>query len=410
MSFFLEKNRGRKLSLISAMELAAEQSKNGLEQTTPNPCVGCIIVDGKDNLIGVGYHRKYGSDHAELEALKSITNFEKVAGATVYVTLEPCAHSGATPPCALILSRSSIEKVVYLLTDPNPRVSGKGRILLEEAQKKVYCVEEILEHRKKFKSSKDPIVLTILKNKKKLKSLIHHQRLLNRQFFYSMNSDLPYITIKWAQTLNGVIGQTNKRLLISNEDSIQNVHHQRACHDIIMVGYKTVQSDNPMLNNRYGSSRNKKNKILIVDPNREIFDFKEKYKIFDCHDFKNIYFFTKSEGKKAPSGNSHVIHVPVQKNEEGEYLDLAQGLRHLKSMININSVFVEGGGRIIKYLLDQQLYNELVVYINPIFNFSKTAIKIHRYGSLVKLISPMIKSKLSFKSFEDHIAVQMIRM
>ena len=391
------------------MELAAEQSKNGLEQTTPNPCVGCIIVDQKENLVGAGYHKKYGSDHAELEALKSIEDFKTLIGSTVYVTLEPCAHSGATPPCALILSQSSIEKVVYLLTDPNPRVSGKGRIILEEAQKKVYCIEEILQNPKKFKSSKDSIVLNILKNKKKLKVLMRFQKLLNRQFLYAMSSDIPYITIKWAQTLNGVIGQTDQRLLISNEDSIQDVHHQRACHDIIMVGYKTVKSDNPMLNNRYGSSKNKKNKILIVDPNKEVFKSKEKYKIFEYHDSKDIYFFTKPESNKVSSENDHLIHIPTYKNDGGEHLDLAQGLRHLKSMLNINSVFVEGGGQIIKYFLDQQLYNELLIYINPKFNFSKTAFKIPRYGSLTWLFYHMIRNTLKFKSFDDHIAIQMLR-
>ena len=148
MSFFLEKNLGRKLNLLNAMELAAEQSKNGLEQTTPNPCVGCIIVDQKENLVGAGYHKKYGSDHAELEALKSIEDFKTLIGSTVYVTLEPCAHSGATPPCALVLSQSSIEKVVYLLTDPNPRVSGKGRIILEEAQKKFIALKKFYKIQK----------------------------------------------------------------------------------------------------------------------------------------------------------------------------------------------------------------------------------------------------------------------
>ena len=124
---------GDQLTLEQAMRLAISEAKKGTGFVSPNPLVGCVIVDSNNRLISVGYHALYGHHHAEVDALKKITDPKLLEGATVYVTLEPCAHEGKTPSCAKALAKLPIKKVVYGLHDPFPLVSGKGAAIVREA-------------------------------------------------------------------------------------------------------------------------------------------------------------------------------------------------------------------------------------------------------------------------------------
>lgn len=208
----------------SYMRRAIELAKKGTGYTHPNPLVGAVIVK-KGRIIGEGYHERYGELHAERNALKNCTEDPK--GATIYVTLEPCCHHGKQPPCTDALIEAGISEVVVGSFDPNPLVSGKGFEILRNAGVKVtagFLQEEC-----------DSI---------------------NKAFFYYITKNLPYVTIKYAMTLDGKIASaTGKSKWISCERSRKYVHSMRAENMAIMAGIGTVLADDPMLNVRDASGQ-----------------------------------------------------------------------------------------------------------------------------------------------------------
>ncbi|MDF2589312.1 MAG: riboflavin biosynthesis protein RibD [Anaerocolumna sp.] len=204
---------------IEFMKRALELAQKGEGFTNPNPLVGAVIVkDG--TIIGEGYHQKYGSHHAEINAFNNAK--EDVCGATMYVTLEPCAHFGKTPPCANTIVQKGIKKVVIALKDPNPLVSGKGIEILKNHGIEVVC--GVLEDESKK---------------------------LNEIFIKYITTKLPFCILKTAMTLDGKIATyTGDSQWITNKDSRQYVHQIRNRVSSIMVGIGTILSDNPKLNTR----------------------------------------------------------------------------------------------------------------------------------------------------------------
>lgn len=156
------------------MSRALELADLGRGQVSPNPMVGCVIVHN-DRIIGEGYHQHYGKAHAEVNAIQSVSPTELLQEATVYVTLEPCAHFGKTPPCAGLLVEKGVKKVVVAVQDPNPLVTGKGIAMLQEAG--IEVVTGVLE--------KDAAAI-------------------NRRFFTWIKKKRPYVILKWAQTRDGL--------------------------------------------------------------------------------------------------------------------------------------------------------------------------------------------------------------
>ncbi len=211
---------------------ALDLAEKGRGFVNPNPMVGAVIVkNGK--IIGEGYHTVYGRRHAEVEALKSA--IESVAGATIYVTLEPCSHYGKTPPCAEALIKSKLKTVVIAMLDPNPLVSGSGVAMLEEAGIEVIVgIEE------------------------------EKARQLNEIFIQYITTQQPYVLLKTAMTLDGKIAtQTGDSRWVSGEVSRQKVHQLR--HNLmgIMVGINTVLQDNPSLDCRLGGMVRQPIKIIV---------------------------------------------------------------------------------------------------------------------------------------------------
>lgn len=201
---------------IDYMKKALSLAKLALGYTSPNPAVGCVIVkDGK--IVGTGYHRKAGTPHAEVWALREAG--EKAKGATVYVTLEPCAHYGRTPPCARTLVEKGVEKVVMAMLDPNPLVAGKGAAILRQAG--------------------IPVEIGLL-SKEAAK--------INEVFIKNMMVQKPFIAVKIAQSLDGCIAsRTQKSQWITNEWARHEGHYLRSIYDGILVGVNTVLLDNPLL-------------------------------------------------------------------------------------------------------------------------------------------------------------------
>lgn len=202
------------------MSLALSIAAKGKYSTHPNPHVGCIVVkDGK--VIASAYHQQAGEAHAEVIALQQAGPNAK--GADIYITLEPCSHTGKTPPCVNAIIQSGIARAFIAITDPNPKVNGQGIAFLKAAGIEVHV--GILQE---------------------------DAYQLNKTFFHYIHSHRPFVTAKWAMTLDGKIAtKQGKSQWISSEDSRRSAHYLRAKSSAVLVGRRTVITDNPRLNVRY---------------------------------------------------------------------------------------------------------------------------------------------------------------
>ena len=229
------------------MKIAIEEAKKGIGGVNPNPLVGAVIVKN-NKIIGKGYHKCYGENHAEINALEIAG--DEADGATIYVTLEPCAHFGKTPPCALELVKRGIKKCVIGSLDSHSKVDGKGVEILKKAG--IEVVTKVLE-----------------------KECIE----LNQVFFKYINTKLPYVFVKVAITMDGKIALKNgKSKWITNEKSRAKGHYYRNKFMGIMVGINTVLLDDPSLTIYLENNVEiKRNPIrIVIDPNLKI---NEKYNI-----------------------------------------------------------------------------------------------------------------------------------
>ncbi len=216
------------------MKLAVELALHGIGHTSPNPLVGAVIVKN-NKIIGQGYHARYGDLHAERAALAACT--ESPEDATIYVTLEPCCHHGKQPPCTDAILESGIRRVIIGSRDPNPLVSGKGSRILQE-----HGVEVIEDFMREECDAINPI------------------------FFHYIQTGRPYVTLKYAMTMDGRIAtRTGASRWITGEKARENVHKDRNRHAAILVGIGTVLADDPLLNCRIEGGR---------DPVRVICDTK----------------------------------------------------------------------------------------------------------------------------------------
>jgi diaminohydroxyphosphoribosylaminopyrimidine deaminase/5-amino-6-(5-phosphoribosylamino)uracil reductase len=200
------------------MQRALDLAKLGLGTVHPNPMVGAVIIkDGR--IIGEGFHEVYGGPHAEINALANAT--EDVTGATMYVTLEPCSHTGKTPPCADAIIASGINEVVIAMQDPNPLVSGRGIERMKDAG--IHVQTGVLK-----KQAKE----------------------LNQRFLHFIQTKRPYVVVKSALSKNNKI-TSSKGPWVTGEDSRKEVHEMRRCAKAVMVGIGTVLADDPMLTVRH---------------------------------------------------------------------------------------------------------------------------------------------------------------
>ena len=327
------------------MRRAIELALRGTGYTGPNPRVGAVIVkDGR--IIGEGYHERYGELHAERNALAHCT--EDPAGSTIYVTLEPCCHYGKQPPCTDALIEAGISEVYVGSPDPNPLVAGKGISILENAGIKV--TTDFL------REDCDAI---------------------NKIFFHYITTGIPYVTVKYAMTLDGKIASaTGKSKWISCEESRRYVHKMRAEHMAIMTGIGTVLADDPSLNVRDTDG---------LDPVRVICDTYLRTPL----DSKVV--MTAGEGgnyrdwlprtviatcvtdpkRLKPYLDRGVYILNVSPDENGT-ANMPEILKKLGSM-KIDSVLVEGGASINWSVLDSGMASHIVSFISPMIMGGKEA-------------------------------------
>ena len=219
---------------IMYMHRCLQLAEYGRYGAKPNPMVGAVIVEG-DRIIGEGYHERCGQGHAEVNAFASVSPSDEklLPAATMYVSLEPCAHYGKTPPCARLIIEKGIKNVVVGCVDSFSKVSGKGIAMMREAGINV-----------------------------KVGILAEKCRWLNRRFFTFNERKRPYITLKWAQTVNGFIDNEGTSLSISTTFTRQLVHKLRAENDAILVGRTTYLRDHPKLDVRHWTGESPYSYIL----------------------------------------------------------------------------------------------------------------------------------------------------
>ena len=315
------------------MRRAMELAEKGAGYVCPNPLVGAVIVkDGR--IIGEGYHELCGSHHAEINAFKNAT--EDVAGATIYVTLEPCSHYGKTPPCANAIIEKGIKKVVIAVEDPNPEVAGRGIKLLKE--------------------NGIEVVIGILEEECKKQ---------NEIFFKFITTHIPFCILKTAMTLDGKIAtSTGDSRWITNEISREYVHRIRHKVSAIMVGSGTVIADDPLLNTRLPEGNGCDPIRIVVDSNAKIPLNSKILNTDSCaRTIVAVTEFAKEERIKALElmGVEIIVTPDKDKRVDLEYLMKELGKRE------ISSVLIEGGSELNYSAMETGIIDKVNVFIAPKF-------------------------------------------
>lgn len=307
------------------MARCIELAKGGRGYTSPNPMVGAVVVR-EGRIIGEGFHRKCGEAHAEVNAIASVRDEALLRDATLYVSLEPCSHYGKTPPCAELIIRKGIPRVVVGCLDPFPAVAGRGVRMLREAG--VEVVTGVMEA---------------------------EARRLNKAFMTLQLKGRPYIILKWARSADGFIDRSRTDasvppVVLSTAATSREVHRLRSEVAAIMVGTRTALLDNPSLNVRHWYGRSPVR--VVLDRRLEI---PASYHLLDGS--TPTLVFTERE---APERDGvEYIRIDFGSSVPG------QVLRELAAR-KIDSLLVEGGARLLRSFLDEGLWDEARVETSPV--------------------------------------------
>jgi diaminohydroxyphosphoribosylaminopyrimidine deaminase/5-amino-6-(5-phosphoribosylamino)uracil reductase len=339
-------------------------AEKGKGFVSPNPLVGAVLVkNGK--VIGKGYHKNYGTAHAEVNAIKYAT--KSVAGSTLYCNLEPCCHTNKkTPPCVPLIIRNKIKKVVICNLDPNKDVNGKGVSQLRKAGMEV--ISGILENEGKN---------------------------LNKFYFKYINEKLPYITLKIAQSTDRKISESrNQQTWLTGKESIKYVHKLRSEYDAVLVGANTIKIDDPQLNVREVNGRNP---VRIIIDGKLSIPFNSK--ILNPGDPEKTWVYTSKnvDEKKIKRLTERGIRIFKVESAGQNKLDVKKILKILAEQ-RITSLLVEGGANIFSQFVGQDLFDEIIILQAPkilgkgvtVFN-TKTLKKlqllsVNKLGKDVKLV------------------------
>ena len=352
----------KKMTFDEAMALAIYCAYQGSQCVAPNPMVGCVILDRDGYFLSKGFHEYYGGPHAEINALKNL-NTAQLTGATMVVTLEPCAHVGKTGSCALLIKDLPVSRVVYGIQDPNPLVSGKGAQIIVAAGKKAIL----------FSDTTDSSFGTISngKNQTARTRLLEQLEIVAENFLKNFRLQKPFVALKWAQSLDGKIALQNfESQWITNNQSRNYAHYLRSIYDVTLVGAGTILNDNPKLNIRLDGLK-KENKILILDPDGIIFLSFENQEISKHHKSENVYFVIDS---KRTSVEIRSLIETRKQSQNVLFLNLnSSGQFHLEEIHNfcferkMKSILVEGGAFTLNRYLESGSYDRAYCFIAPVF-------------------------------------------
>lgn len=354
------------------MQRCIQLAKLGAGNVAPNPMVGAVLVY-EDEIIGEGYHMQYGKAHAEVNCINAVPENRKhqIPNATLYVSLEPCAHFGKTPPCSNLIVEQRIKKVVIGCSDSFKEVAGKG-------------IEQL-------KAAGVEVVMDVLKEE-----CLH----LNKRFFTFHNQQRPYIVLKFAQTADGFIGRTSnvfsnkstpnpskggERLLISNAFTNKLVHQWRSEEAAILVGTITALADNPSLTNRLWTGKSPIrlviDKHLRLPLDLHLFNQQEKTVVFN--ELKNEV-------------QQQLEFVQLQSNTS-----VIQQILEYCYKQSLQSILVEGGAQLIQSFIDKNLWDEARIITNENL-FVQTGIAAPKLSGLLQHSTHIFGDRIDYYTNISH--------
>lgn len=321
------------------MQRALSLAEKGRGYVSPNPMVGCVIVSEAEDIIGEGYHQKYGKEHAEVMAINSVKERSLLKNATIYVTLEPCAHHGKTPPCAQMLADFPLKRAVVAMQDPFSEVDGKGLEILKNSGIQVDA--GVLEEDAKT---------------------------LNKAWLHFVQFSRPYVTLKIAQTADGYIAAPNgDSKWISSSESRTEVHRWRSRSDAVLVGRNTAMFDNPSLTVRMVEGR-QPTRVVIDGP----LELPRNLNLFSDQYEEKTIVVTHNKAR------ADEVADPMLKMLQSNYfrgkilvVDKHNGHSNQKQMLErladsgITSLLVEGGRDLSSSLLRAGLVDRIQLFISP---------------------------------------------
>lgn len=313
------------------MRMALKLAEKAKGRTSPNPMVGAVIVkDGR--IVGKGYHKKAGTPHAEIHALREAGDEAK--GAVLYVTLEPCSHYGRTPPCSEAVIRSGISEVFVAMQDPNPLVAGRGIRQMTDAGIRVHV--GIMEEA---------------------------AREINEVFIKFITTRMPFVLLKTAMTLDGKIAtRTGDSRWVTGDAARNYVHNLRNWYDSILVGVNTVLADNPALTCRLPRGGCDPIRIILDSKARTPVDFQVMTQESDAETYVAVTDKAPFERIKLLStGKAKILRITSDKNGRVDMVDLLEKLGQME----ITSLLVEGGAEVSAAFIENKLVDKVITFIAP---------------------------------------------
>ena len=354
------------------MKMALELAEQGRGWTSPNPMVGAVIVkDGK--IVGKGFHQAAGGPHGEIHAINDAG--EKARGATLYVNLEPCNHTGRTPPCTQAILRSGIKRVVAGMKDPNPGVTGGGLAFLksEGLDVSVGVCEDECRH-------------------------------LNEIFIKYTTTSLPFVILKCAATLDGRIAtRTGDSKWITNPLSRQFVHELRHAVDAIMVGKGTVLKDNPRLTTRLENRKASDPLRIVLDTHLSIPSNASLLHLVSKSDTLIVFGSSASAEKKRALEGPNVRFLEL--DDEAGQIDLTGLVRELGNM-GVTSLLIEGGSRVNGSALRAGIVDKVYMFYAPKIYGGDDGVPIFAGSGIEFMEQSMRLNNISVRRFEDDVMIE----
>ncbi len=323
---------------IHFMKMALSLAEQGKTSCQPNPRVGCVLTQG-DRVIGEGFHQTAGMEHAEINAIQNAWfRGESISGATAYVTLEPCSHTGKTPPCVDALINEGVSRVVIATEDPNPKVSGQGITKLRQQAIEVELIQD-----------------------EAIQSQAEH---LNKAFFFKMRTGKPYVVLKTATTLDGRTADSiGESQWITGDEARNDVHQLRAESCAVLTGAGTQRLDNPRLTARVPGIERQPYRILLdsnlsVEAARNIVGDDQRLIVFSEQDESTVPLSLKSKL------NAYYPVARANQVAKENTLDLSQVMDVIADL-EINQLMIEAGATLSGSFVELGLVDEIVHYIAP---------------------------------------------
>lgn len=341
-----EPDRWEELSDRRAMAIAMQEAFRGVGYVSPNPLVGCVILDSKNRFLAKGYHARLGDAHAEIHALAQVSEAE-LNGARIFVTLEPCAHEGRTPSCAKTMSKLTLAEVIYGLQDPNPLVMGKGAEILRASGKKVTQFLDLLDD----STEKE-------KWQTQLKSVCEH-------FLWNFEQKKVFVSLKVGSSIDGQLAMASgESKWITGPAAREYAHYLRGTHDAIAVGKDTVLMDNPSLDIRDSALKGQRRPVVVFDSSGESLKNKKNLKLFSTHKTEEIFYVVSHDVKTQDLPEAQLLRF----NKEEGLSAILQTL-YLKG---IRSLLVEGGAGLLSSFIREGEFQRLYVFQAPLIMGAKS--------------------------------------